>query len=147
MDHVAIMNKKLALIDHILSGQKTIETRWYKNKSAPYNKISSEDTIYFKDSGGSVRARAVVAKVQQYSSLTPEKCQQLTNEYGGRGLADFQNLDASSWSIGKNYAVLIFLKNVEKLKPFNIDKTGFGTGCAWITLKNIDTIRMHETRR
>jgi len=39
MDHVAIMNKKWKLIDSIIVGQKTIESRWYKFKRDPWNEI------------------------------------------------------------------------------------------------------------
>jgi len=35
MDHIAIMNPKLKLIDKTLSGEKKVESRWLKNKSAP----------------------------------------------------------------------------------------------------------------
>ena len=41
----------------------------------------------------------------------------------------------------KNYCMLIFLKNPQKITPFNIDKTGFGAMSAWITIDNIDTIK------
>ena len=64
MDHVAIMNKKMGLIDKVLDGRKTIESRWYKNRTAPWGKIKKGDTIYFKDSGGPIRARAEVKKVK-----------------------------------------------------------------------------------
>lgn len=142
MDHVAIMNKKLGLIDHILSGQKTIETRWYKNKIAPYNKIKAGDTVYFKDSGSLVRASAVVAKVEQFVLQTIADSQKIIDLYGSSGLIDNLDNDASHWAVGKKYAILIWLKNVQKLTPFNINKEGFGSGAAWITVNNIDTIRM-----
>lgn len=141
MDHVAIMAPRLGLIDHILSGLKTIETRWYKNKSVPFNKIKVGDVVYFKDSGGPVRAQATVSDVRQYDHLDIGQCQRIIDEFGAPGLADIQNTDVSSWSPGKNYAILIFLKTPKTVAPFNINKTGFGSGCAWITLENIDTIR------
>lgn len=144
MNHIAIMNKKLGLIDRILSGKKTIETRWYKHKSAPYNRIKQGDVIYFKDSGGPVRAIARVQKVEQFDSLTISDCQKIIDDYGDEGLIDIQDKKAIDWATGKNYAVLIWLKDTQPVKPFDINKKGFGSGCAWITLKNIDTIRMQN---
>ena len=141
MDHVAIMNKKLGLIDHILSGQKTIETRWYKNKSAPYDKITSGDTIYFKNSGGPVCASAKVCRVEQFSNLNIKLVQKIVDQYGAKGLIDIQNKNVASWAQDKRYAILIWLKDTKNLEPFLINKKGFGFGCAWITINNIDTIR------
>ena len=141
MDHVAIMNRRLGLIDRILSGHKTIETRWYKNKSAPYDKINVGDAIYFKDSGGYVRARTTVAAVKQFCHLTPVIVRQILNLYGDQ--IDIQSKQDTSWATNKNYAVLIWLSKVVPTKPFSIDKAGFGSGSAWITVENVDTIRLN----
>lgn len=69
MHHIAIMNPKV-LIDKILSGEKTIETRWYLNRRDPWNKIHTGDTVFFKDSGGLVRAKATVEKVLHFAKQT-----------------------------------------------------------------------------
>ncbi|MFA6250285.1 MAG: ASCH domain-containing protein [Candidatus Shapirobacteria bacterium] len=141
MDHVAIMNRQAGLIDHILSGQKTIETRWYQNRITPYGRIAMGDIIYFKNSGGLIRAKALVSQVSQYAQLTIDKCQQIIDQYGAPGLIDIQNSRAASWAAGKNYAILIWLKDPVAIIPFNIDKRGFGSSAAWLTLPNIDTIK------
>ncbi|MEI7477466.1 MAG: hypothetical protein WCJ81_02865 [bacterium] len=39
MDHVAIMKKSRKLIPKIVSGEKTIESRWYQTKRAPWNTV------------------------------------------------------------------------------------------------------------
>ena len=142
MDHVAIMSKKLGLIDRILGGKKKIETRWYKNKVAPYNKIFKNDVIYFKDSGGQIRAKAEVLKVLQFENLDKNKIKEIINKYGDE--IDIGNKNDISWAFGKNFAILIWLKDVEKINPFEIDKTGFGTGCAWLIVENIDIIRKQK---
>lgn len=43
-----------------------------------------------------------------------------------------------SYSKNKKYCLLIFLKNPEKVEPFEINKTGFGMMSAWLTAENID---------
>jgi ASC-1-like (ASCH) protein len=141
MDHVAIMNKKQGLIDRILSGKKTIETRWYKNKSIPWDKICVGDRIFFKDSGASVRAMAEVKKVRQYENLNIKMSQKIVDEYGDEGLIDIQNKNAEDWASGKRYAILIWLKNVKAVKAFSINKKGFGSASAWISINNIDIIK------
>ncbi|MBI2464559.1 ASCH domain-containing protein [Candidatus Shapirobacteria bacterium] len=139
MDHIAIMNKKLGLIDRILSGRKKVETRWYKNKIAPYNQISAGETVYFKDSGSLVRAKARVAKVVQFDNLTPTKTKEIISKYGQE--IDVTDPTDLSWTLGKNFAILIWLGDVKAVKPFQINKTGYGTGCAWLVVKNVDIIK------
>jgi hypothetical protein len=48
MDHIAIMQKSWGLTEKIVTGQKAIESRWYKGKYAPWGRSFSGDTIYFK---------------------------------------------------------------------------------------------------
>lgn len=114
MDHVAIMNPKLGYIDNILSGEKKIESRWLKNKSAPWGKVSEGDAIYFKDSGKPVTAVAEVEEVEQFAGLEGEK----------------------------KYCILIHLKNPRRIEPFNIDKRGFGSATAWLCVGDINRIRL-----
>ncbi len=141
MDHVAIMTKKWKLIDKIVSGKKTIESRWYVSKRAPWNRINKSDKIYFKDAGCAVTAMADIFGVKQFSDLDSDKIHQIVKKYGGEGKICFSNKDAGlKWALGKKYCVLVFLKNPRKIKPFNIDKKGFGNACAWICVDDIKRI-------
>ena len=82
MDHLAILDKKRDLMKKILSGEKSIESRWYKMKKTPYGMIKAGDTIYFKDSGEPVTAKARVEKALFFSDLTREKYQEIIEKYG-----------------------------------------------------------------
>lgn len=82
MEHVAIMKKSWGLTQKILSGQKKIESRWYKSKHSPWGKIGKGDIVYFKDSGDPVSIRAEVEKVISFSDLIPEKVSEILDEYG-----------------------------------------------------------------
>ena len=82
MEHVAIMKKSWRLTYKILTGQKKIESRWYKVKYAPWNRIKSGETVYFKDSGEPVTIKAEVKKVIQFSNITPEKVKKILTKYG-----------------------------------------------------------------
>jgi ASC-1-like (ASCH) protein len=137
MDHVAIMNKKMGLIDKILDGRKTIESRWYKNRTAPWGKIKEGETIYFKDSGGLIRARAEVKKVKFFENLTIHIIKQIVDKWGGEGLIDIQNKKVEEWAKDKNYCILIWLTKVRRVEKFEINKSGFGTGAGWITVEDI----------
>ena len=56
MHHVAIMNKSWNLIPKIISGEKSIESRWYQTKRTPWDKIKAGDKIFFKNSGEAIIA-------------------------------------------------------------------------------------------
>lgn len=141
MDHVAIMKKSWGLTGKILSGQKTIESRWYKNKSKPWNCIRVGETVYFKNSGEPVTLKATIKKVIQRPNLTPEKVKQLLERYGKEdGITKEELPKYTKMFRDKKYCMLISLKNPVTISPFNIDKRGFGVMSAWITVKNIKQI-------
>ncbi len=138
MDHVAILSKKLDLLSRILSGEKTIESRWYKYPKAPYRAIGKGDTIYLKESGCPVNAQARVKDVLFFAKLDKEIFDDIMVKYGSRiciGPSYWQHVK------DKNLCTLIFLKDIKQIQPFNIDKTGYGNMCAWITLPDINTIK------
>ena len=139
MDHLAILAKKRNLLPKIISGEKTIESRWYKFKKTPYNNISIGDTVYFKDSGEPANVKARVSEVLFFDNLDDDKINSILEEYGGKICIP---LSYSSELTGKNFCTLIFLENIEKIEPFNIDKTGFGMMAAWVTVNDIKKIRI-----
>src|SRR3990167_6925536 len=79
--HIAIMRKSWGLARKILSGEKTIESRWYMNRYQPWGNINRGDVVYFKDSGEPVRIQTTVDKVIQFENLTPQKVGEILNHY------------------------------------------------------------------
>jgi ASC-1-like (ASCH) protein len=140
MHHIAILDKKRKLLQRIISGEKTIESRWYKTKRMPWHAIAKGDTIYFKDCGKPVTAKAKVKDVLFFDNLSREKVLSIIQKYG-RAIG-FRSLEYTDYYIGKNYCILMFLECVQEIKPFNIDKTGFGNACAWMTLKDVNKIKI-----
>lgn len=139
MHHIAIMKKSWNLIPKILSGEKTIESRWYKNKSAPWDKIKIGDIIYFKNSGEKIIAKAEVSKIIQFENLDKSKIKEIIEKYGQA--ICLQDTNYQEWADTKKYCILIFLKNPQKIdKPFLINKTGFGIGSAWLCVENINKL-------
>jgi len=142
MDHLAIMKKSWGLTDKILNGQKKIESRWYLTRRAPWDKIKAGEIIYFKDSGEPVTIKARVAKVMQFTNLTPKKVKEILNKYGrDDGIEKEKAPEFFTRFKNKKYCLLIFLKNPIKIKPFEIDKTGFGAMAAWITVDDVSKIK------
>lgn len=142
MDHVAIMKKSWGLIEKVLTGEKTVESRWYKTKHIPWDIIKAGDTIYFQDSGEPVSIRAKVTKVLQYQNLNPQKTRQILAKYAYGDLGTRHMIpQIKKYVTGKNYCILIFFNNVEKIKPFRINKAGFGAMAAWLTVDDINSIK------
>jgi len=150
VDHVAIL-RKASFGDHILAdiiaGRKTIESRWYVNKIAPWDRISQGDTVYFKESGCHVTARAHISKVLQYTNLTPETVAEIITKYGKHIAPNLPEEEFFVWAqnhSNKNYCILVFLEKVARVSPFDIDKKGFGSACAWLVVDDIRKIVLNK---
>lgn len=140
--HVAIMRKSWGLTDKILTGEKKIESRWYLNRCRPWNNINTNDIIYFKDTGSPIKLQAEVDRVLQFDNLTPNKVSEILNNYGrDDGISADKIGEYYEKFKDKKYCMLIFLKDVKSVKPFEIDKTGFGSMSAWITVDDIEKIK------
>ncbi|MFA6397602.1 MAG: hypothetical protein WDK96_02010 [Candidatus Paceibacterota bacterium] len=141
MYHIAIIKKSWGLLPKILNKEKTIESRWYKNKCSPWDKIKNGDIVYFKNSGESVTIKAKVSKVLQFSDLNQKKVKEILNKYGEYiGIEKEKNRKFFERFKDKKYCLLIFLSDPAKIKPFNINKKGFGNMSAWIIIDNIKKI-------
>ena len=117
MDHVAILDKKRKLLDKIISGEKTIESRWYKHQKTPYGIAKEGDIVYFKDSGEPVAAKAIVSAVL-YFNLQHTNVSEVIQKYGRQ--ICLEDTDPQQYKQFR-YCSLIFLKNVEKIPPFQIN--------------------------
>ena len=137
MDHLAIM-KNNGFLEKIESGEKTIESRWYKFKKTPYGIIKPNDQIYFKRSGNDV---SLTSKVIQFDELNEKKISELLNTYGKDIGIEKRDMDNFFLSVkDKRYCVLMFLTSVKHTDPFKINKKGYGNMSAWISLGNIKEI-------
>ena len=142
MEHLAIMRKSWRLTNKILKGEKTIESRWYKTKYPPFDRIKIGDVVYFKDSGEPVRIKAEVSDVKQFSDLIPDKVHNILKEYGDRDGIEKQKINKFFELFkDKKYCILIFLKNPTVIEPFKIRKKGYGSMSAWICINKIEDIK------
>ena len=142
MQHIAIMQKSWGLTEKIATGQKFIESRWYKVKYPPWGKIFPGEQIYFKNTGEPVAIQAEVDRVLYFFDLTPEKVQAILAEYGKDmgievpGIPGFFEMFKH-----KKYCMLIYLKNARRIPPFKINKRGFGTMASWISVETVSQVR------
>ena len=145
-NHIAIMRKSWGLTEKILSGEKTIESRWYEHKHEPWDNICEGDLVFFKNSGVPVTGRATVSRVIQFENLTSDKTAQIIDQHGDEICLIDRNPNSSFYT-NKKYCVLIFLSSVKKITPFKINKSGFGTMSAWLVVDDIEKIKIPIDRK
>lgn len=139
--HLAIMRKSWGLLEKIRIGEKTVESRWYESKKAPWGKIEKGDLVWFKNSGEKVCLKAEVKKVEEYAGLDSDRVMSLLSQYG--------KADGIETELGqywerfrrKRYAIFVHLMNVSEVEPFEINKAGYGAMSAWLVVNNINEIR------
>lgn len=125
--HIAILSHK-SVLDKILSGEKTIESRFSRVKSVPFGQIAAGDLVYFKLSGGPVLGRATIGRVEEFDNLTPRQIDELAKHYRTElALSE----DFLARKMESKYASLLFLEGVEATTPWNYKQDGRS---GWIVL-------------
>ncbi len=126
MKHIVILRQPF--FDMVLSGEKTIESRWSMNKIAPYNKVKAGDIIHLKETGKDVTATAKVRRVKYYE-LTPEKVEDIRTKYGKEiGTYKFEDWQSI---LQKKYCTLIWLENVKRVEPIKVPRSN---GAGWLVV-------------
>ncbi len=109
----------------MLDGKKTIESRFSKNKIMPYNQITKDDIVIVKKSSGVVLGYFTIKDVL-FFDLNKTSMEEMKIKYNKQLC-----VDETFWISKKNsnYATLIIIDKLFKLKPFHINKKGMQT---WI---------------
>jgi len=128
------MNPRLGQVNKIVAWEKTVESRWLKNKSAPWLMVFAGDEIYFKTADGPVTAWAEVEKVEYIDDLTNKRAAKIIDEYGSE-------ICLSQAPGGKKYCVLVWLKSARQIEPFKINKRGFGSAAGWLCVEDIEKVK------
>lgn len=127
MEHIVILRQPF--FDMILSGEKTIESRFSMNKIAPFKKIRKGDILLLKETGGQVTAKAVAGKIE-FFELTPENVEAIRIKFGKQiGTDKIEDWEETK---KKKFCTLVWLENVQKVKPFSVPKSN---GAGWIVLQ------------
>ncbi len=133
-EYEKIKNKNIHLgifsepcLSFMLNGKKTIESRISKNRIAPYQRISQDDIVVIKKSGGGLVAYFTIKNII-FFDLNEISINVIKEKYN-------KELCVSNefWEQKKDssYATLIFIDKLVKLESFKINKKGMQT---WIVL-------------
>lgn len=136
--HLAIFTQPL--LDLLLDGHKTIETRMSKIKIPPYKVVALGDHVIMKQSGGPVKGAFKVAKVDTFysgSCLESELFETIRDVdslkiFGQRDVMNiYRDVFKKKWCASK-YATFMHAKNVQRYDPvIPIKKTNRQ---AWVVL-------------
>ena len=145
--HLAILIQPL--LNFVLDGHKTIETRISKIKLPPYQSVAVGDYVLIKESGGPIKGMFEVAKVDTFhseTSLNGNVFDAICETDGQKifGLPDaavtYRKVFRKKWCESK-YATFMHVKDVRRYTPaVRIQKTnrqawvvlGDGTAEEWI---------------
>jgi ASC-1-like (ASCH) protein len=109
INHLAIFHAKYLKL--IMKGEKKIETRFSKNRCAPYKQIKVNDIIYLKETGREVLGRCVVASVK-FFELDNAKYFEVVEKYNSEACLDPEWIKKKKDS---KYATLIWITEVREL--------------------------------
>jgi len=141
MEHVVYLDTHAKELEHLLACKKTMIVRGAAGRKLPYGRVNPGDLLYFinNDGKGSVQARAKVCRVLNSEPLTPEASQRLlANHQDTLQLTEKQQ---KRWS-GKRYLTLITVEKVQKVEPFQIDRSDYGNMDDWLPVGDINNVRI-----
>jgi hypothetical protein len=115
--HLAIMTGPY--LDRLLDGTKTIESRFSRNRVAPFERVASGDVIFFKQAAGPITAVGL-AGIVHHIDLGIVPLHQVADQYG----AAIAPAEASFWSdrVGARYATLVTMLDVIRTDPVPVQK-------------------------
>lgn len=104
---------------YLVEGKKTVESRFSKNRCAPYGTIQPRDILVIKESGGPAIAVCEVAAVWFYN-LAPESWDEIRRRFARQLCID----DSTFWSNKATalFATLMQVENVQRIDPIVVPK-------------------------
>lgn len=128
--HLAVFSEPY--LAKILSGQKTIESRFTKNKVTPYDQVKSGDVVIMKKSGGEIKGCFIIDSVEYHELKALNQARKLQEKYSD---ALCFNRTDTFWESksNSNFATLMFIGQVIPLKNFNVEKRDRR---AWVLLRD-----------
>jgi len=134
--HLVILKKPY--LDLILTGQKTVESRFMRTKAPPFGRITDGDRLFFKQTSGPVYAIATAEYVRCFENLTTEKLMELKQQYNHLIKADDEYWQAKADS---RAGFLVWLKDLQRIEPVRINKKDWRS---WVVLTEQKNFGLYE---
>lgn len=141
MDHVVYVDAKAKEMENIISKKKTIIIRGAAGRKMPHGRVFVNDVLFFinNNAEGLVKAKAIVKWVFNSEKMSNEESISIVEKNMDElKLSDKQ---FAKW-VGKRYLVLIKIKDVKEIAPFQIDKSSYGNMDDWLPVGKIDEVKI-----
>jgi len=141
MNHVVYLDAKANEMEKILSGQKTMIIRGAAGRKIPYGIVNKEDVLYFinNNAEGVIKAKAEVALVINSEKMDNDASIKLIKQYEKN--IQLSEKQFQRWA-GKRYLVLIKVKNVEEITPFQFNRDDFKNRMDdWLVFDKLEDIK------
>jgi ASC-1-like (ASCH) protein len=125
-NHLVILKKPY--LDAILSGQKSIESRFTKTKQYGFGRVLVGDKLFLKESSGPVCATARVKTVRNFENLTPKQIIEIKQQYNHHIIGSDEYWQSKS---NCRFGFLVWLEDVKPIEPVRISKKDWR---AWVVL-------------
>jgi hypothetical protein len=115
--HLAVMSGPY--LERILDGTKTIESRFMKNRTAPYGQVGIGDVIFFKPTCSPIIAAGLVGEVL-HLDISTFSLEKIAERYG----AAIAPADETFWvdRVNARYATLMTMVDAVSISPLSINK-------------------------
>jgi hypothetical protein len=140
MDHVVYLDARANELEKLLDNRKSMIIRGAMGRKLPYGRVNVDDVLYFinNNAEGIIRAKGVVSSVINSEKMGKEESFALLEKYQNKlQLTDTQ---FQRWG-GKRYIVLIEVTNIQKIKPFALNKSEYRTMDDWFIVEKIENVR------
>jgi hypothetical protein len=125
--HLAIFAEPFLSL--VLSGEKTIESRFSRNRCAPYGEIEDGDIILLKEVAGPICGLALARRIWCYDLVT-EPIDRIRRRFGAGIRADDEFWSSRADAL---YATLIELDAPTSIAPVTCDKRDRR---GWVSLRS-----------
>jgi len=141
MNHVAYLDAEANEMEKLLKSQKTMIIRGATGRKVPYGKVEMNDILYLiKNNGeGEIKAVAEVTNVINSEKMDKEKSSEFVKKYQDK--LQLTENQFKRWA-GKRYLVLIEVKNVKEITPFQFNRDNFKNSMDdWLIFEKIEEIK------
>lgn len=137
MDHVVYVDYKAQELESLLNGSKTMILRGASGRKLPHGRVNTGDTLYFiRNNGeGLIKTKATVKSVFNSEKMDSSTSTKLVDENMDKLKLSDQQYKRFA---GKRYLVLIGVKDVTEVEPFEIDRSEFGNMDDWLPVGDVE---------
>jgi hypothetical protein len=141
MDHVVYLDAEAKELDNLLSGKKTMIIRGAAGRKVPYRQVKKGDILYFinNNAEGMIKAKAQVSCV--INSDKTDKDTSIKLVKNNQNKLQLTEKQFKRWA-GKRYIILIEIKNIEEITPFQFNRDDFKNRMDdWLPVEKIEIVK------